>query len=80
MQGTFYAANWLILANFDSDSVISEISVNQVRNGSAYVLGGPDMHFFEHLSVYPFAMLACVVANFSFGQNVHSDGILDNFN
>ncbi len=30
-QGSFYTANWLILANFDPNLVIPEISVNQVR-------------------------------------------------
>ncbi len=30
-QRSFYAANWLILANFDPNFVIPEISVNQVR-------------------------------------------------
>ncbi len=30
-QGWFYAANWLILANFDQNFVIPWISVNQVR-------------------------------------------------
>ena len=30
-QGSFYAANWLILANSDPKFVIPEISVNLVR-------------------------------------------------
>ncbi len=39
-QESFYAANWLILANFDPNFVIPEISVNQVRKYLAYMLGG----------------------------------------
>ncbi len=39
-QGSFYAANWLILANFDPNFVIPEISVNQVRKYLACMLGG----------------------------------------
>ncbi len=31
IHGTFYAANWLILANFDPKFVTHEISVNQLR-------------------------------------------------
>ncbi len=31
IHGTFCAANWLILANFDQNFVTPEISVNQVR-------------------------------------------------
>ena len=39
-QGSFYAANWLILANFDPNFVIPEISVNQVRKYLVCMLGG----------------------------------------
>ncbi len=39
-QGSFYAANWLILANFDPNFVIPEISVKQVRKDSSCMLGG----------------------------------------
>ncbi len=39
-QGSFYAANWLILAKFDPNFVIPETSVNQVRNDLACMLGG----------------------------------------
>ncbi len=38
-QGSFYAANWLILANFDPNFVIPEINVNQVRKDLACMLG-----------------------------------------
>ncbi len=38
-QGSFYAANWLILANFDPNFVIPETSVNQVRKDLACMLG-----------------------------------------
>ncbi len=37
--GTFYAINWLISANFDSNFIIPEINVNQMIKGSAYLLG-----------------------------------------
>ncbi len=40
MQGSFYAANWLILANFGPNFVIPEISVNTVRKDLACMLGG----------------------------------------
>ncbi len=39
-QGSFYAASWLILANFDPHFVIPEISLNQVRKDLACMLGG----------------------------------------
>ena len=39
-QGSFYAANWLILANFDPNFVIPETSVNQVRKDLSCMLGG----------------------------------------
>ncbi len=39
-KGSFYAANWLILANFDPNFVIPEISANQVRKDLACMQGG----------------------------------------
>ncbi len=45
-QGSFCAANWLILANFDPNFVIPEISVNQVRKDLACMLGGSGRPFF----------------------------------
>ncbi len=39
-SGSFYAANWLILSNFDPNFVIPEISVNQMRKDLACMLGG----------------------------------------
>ncbi len=39
-QGSFYAANWLILANFDPNFVTPEVGVNQVKEDSACILGG----------------------------------------
>ncbi len=38
-KGSFYTGNWLILANFDTNFVIPEISVNQVRKDLACILG-----------------------------------------
>ncbi len=40
IQGSFYTANWLILANFDPNFVIPEISVNQMRKDIACMLQG----------------------------------------
>ncbi len=40
LQGWFYAANWQILANFDKNFVIPEISVNQVKKMLVFMLGG----------------------------------------
>ncbi len=50
VQGSFYAANWLILANFDPNFVIPEISVKQVRKHLACMLGGFGQAFLDCLS------------------------------
>ncbi len=39
-HGTFCAANWLILANFDPNFVTPEISVNQVKKCWPICWGG----------------------------------------
>ena len=39
-------ANWLILASFDPNFIISEISVNQMRKYLACMLGGSGRFFF----------------------------------
>ncbi len=49
-QGSFYAANWLKLANFYPNFVIPEIGVNQVRKALACMLGGSGRLF---MSAYP---------------------------
>ncbi len=66
MQGSFYPANWLNLANFDSNFVIPEISVNQVRKDLACMLGGSGRLFMTVcLALIYFAHLA----EFSLGYN-----------
>ncbi len=50
MQGSFYAANWLILANFDPNFVTPKISVNQVKKRFSLYAGGFWQTFHDCLS------------------------------
>ncbi len=52
LQGSFYAANWLIFANFDPNFVIPEISVIQVRKDLACMLGGSGRLFMTACPVW----------------------------
>ncbi len=67
-QGSFYAANWLILVNFDPNFIIPEISVNQVRKDLACILGG-SVRIFVTACPARFTLLMSVLAEFSLGQN-----------
>ncbi len=67
-QGSFYAANWLILANFDPNFVISEISVNQVRKDLACMVGVLT-DFSWPLVQHLFTLLMSILAEFSLSQN-----------
>ena len=80
-QGSFYPANWLILADFDPNFVIREISVNQVRKYLACMLGGsgrlfmiacPALIYFVHVRFSQiFARLEwsldCYITSYLFG-------------
>ncbi len=68
-QGSFYAANWLILANFDPNFVIPEISVNQVRKDLACMLGGSGRLFFFTACSAPIHFDRVILAEFSLAQN-----------
>ena len=65
----FYAANWLILASFDPNFVTPEISVNQVKEDSAFMLGGSGRLFMTACVLRRFTLLASVSAEYSLGQN-----------
>ncbi len=68
-QGCDCAANWLILANYDPNFVISEISVNQVRK-CFHAWGMGDFAAVEQsLKCYCCKRFRCILANFALGQS-----------